>query len=247
MSENKMIFVSVFNDGVLELAENHLISLKKSNITNYISYTTGQKSYDYLKKKGYNIELYLPDKNVQKEMDWCDSDFIDFEKIRINIIKILLAIYEKVFYLDVDIVVLKNLNKLTNNMKNLDLIIQDDINMPCVGCVLLFKTPKTVSLINTLSKINYKTNLQFEFVKRLNNLKVLLLPKEIFPNGLLFFGKDYIPNSISNINILHQTISDREVVSKNRQNNTIHLVHANYMTGSENKIKAFKDFGLWFL
>ena len=38
MSENKMIFVSVFNDGVLELAENHLISLKKSNITNYINF-----------------------------------------------------------------------------------------------------------------------------------------------------------------------------------------------------------------
>ena len=44
-----LIFISIFNDGVYELALNHLLSLKKNNIENYIGYTNGKKVIMILK------------------------------------------------------------------------------------------------------------------------------------------------------------------------------------------------------
>ena len=38
---NECIIFNLFNDGVIDLAHNHLQSLKNNNITNYISFTTG--------------------------------------------------------------------------------------------------------------------------------------------------------------------------------------------------------------
>lgn len=63
------IIINFYNDGMLEMAENQLISFKKVGITKYISYTTGEYSYNYLKEKGYNVELYNIDK-IQNELSW---------------------------------------------------------------------------------------------------------------------------------------------------------------------------------
>lgn len=244
------IIINLFNDGVLEMAENQLISFKKVGITKYISYTTGEKSYQYLKNKGYNVKLYNIDNSIQNEMNWCSKDFIDMEKIRIKLINELLCEYKCVFYLDVDIVVTNNIEIFFNaNMNGNDIFIQNDINMPCVGCILLFNSKNVKKILDTLLKIEYKTNLQFEFSKLLKQLKLNynLLPIDLFPNGLIFFGNDYIPTTKSNKFLLHQTQYIRKKTLENLKENNIFLIHANYMTGSDNKIKAFKDFNLWYL
>ena len=53
-----LVFISVFNKGALEIATNHLESLKRNNISNYMAYVTDQESYDQLASLGYNVEKY---------------------------------------------------------------------------------------------------------------------------------------------------------------------------------------------
>ena len=252
--DNKLIYVSIFNDGMIELAENHLISLKKNNITNYIAYTTGERSYKYLTIKGFNVQLYNFENQVNHEMKWCNKDFLNFEKIRMRIIKDLLNTYERVFYLDVDIVVLNNLNNVfTKDVGEFDIIIQDDQFMPCIGCVLFVNTPKTKNLINSLLEVEYKINLQNEFLRQMNmarmvhGIKVSLLSLIYYPNGLLYFGLRYINPTHDNMVLFENSKNVRKQIIQSKRNNTIQLVHANYMAGSQNKIRAFKDFGLWYL
>ena len=47
---DNLIFISVFNYGAIEMAKNHLKSLRNQGITNHRSYVTDQESYDELKK-----------------------------------------------------------------------------------------------------------------------------------------------------------------------------------------------------
>ena len=242
------IIINFYNDGMLEMAENQLISFKKVGITKYISYTTGEYSYNYLKEKGYNVELYNIDK-IQKELSWGCKDFIDMEKLRIKLIKDLLKKYNCVFYLDVDIVVLKNIELLLNFNTDNELIIQNDINMPCLGCMLLFNTNNVVNMLDDFFKIECKNSIQCYFLNYILKYKIkyTYLPLESFPNGLIFFGESNIINNSTNKMLLYKTESIRLKTKENFQNNNLYLIHANYMTGSDNKIKAFKDFNLWYL
>ena len=48
---SEITFISVFNEACLELAMNHLESLKKNGIENYIAYVTDKESYNKLLNK----------------------------------------------------------------------------------------------------------------------------------------------------------------------------------------------------
>ena len=52
--ENNILFISVFNLGCIEIAENHILSLIKSGIKNYRAYVCDKESFDILTLKGYN-------------------------------------------------------------------------------------------------------------------------------------------------------------------------------------------------
>ena len=56
---SELLFISVFNFGGIELAKNHLESLKRNNISNYIAYVTDSESYDELIKSEYNVIKYI--------------------------------------------------------------------------------------------------------------------------------------------------------------------------------------------
>ena len=128
-----LIFISIFNDGVYELALNHLLSLKKNNIENYIGYTNGKKSYNDFKNIGLNVEYFEYENN--NEFKWSSNEFNNFSLLRYKFIIENLKKYNKVWYMDVDTVVLHNLNNY-KHINNISLILQDDINMPCTGCLL---------------------------------------------------------------------------------------------------------------
>jgi hypothetical protein len=109
----ELVFVSVFNYGCIEIATNHLESLKRNNITNYIAFVTDNESYNELSIKNYNVQLLKQDvinENISNEKK--DFGCIDFNKmsyIRYKIINNLLKEGKAVWYLDVDTVVLYNL------------------------------------------------------------------------------------------------------------------------------------------
>ena len=54
-----ILFISVFNLGCLEIAENHIVSLIRNGVSNYRAYVTDTESFDILIKKGYNV-IYYP-------------------------------------------------------------------------------------------------------------------------------------------------------------------------------------------
>lgn len=48
-----MQFISVFNYGVIEMAKNHIKSLRESGITNHCSYVTDEQSFVELSTLNY--------------------------------------------------------------------------------------------------------------------------------------------------------------------------------------------------
>jgi hypothetical protein len=45
-----ILFISVFNLGCIDIAENHIISLLRSGITNYRAYVTDTEGFDILRR-----------------------------------------------------------------------------------------------------------------------------------------------------------------------------------------------------
>lgn len=249
MNMKECIIINLYNDSMLELAENQLLSFKKVGITKYLSFTTGEYSYHYLKKKGYNVVLYNTD-DLQLELQWGSDKFIDMVRLRFKLISELLKEYKSVFYLDVDIVLLKNIEPFFETNIEKCLYIQHDLNMPCIGCMLLHRNDTLCNMLNEIIGFaNGNTSLQIifsHFVKRYN-LNFDFFPIETFPNGLIFFGENNIIMNDGNKHLLKLTKNNRIITKNNFKNKNIFLIHANYMTGTESKKKAFNDFNLWYL
>jgi hypothetical protein len=61
----------------------------------------------------------------------------------------------------------------------------------------------------------------------------------MFPNGLLYFGDDFVkcPEHYVDIKNTYEMNADK----------VVHFVHANWMVGDAMKTNALKKYGLWFL
>ena len=154
-NNNKCLFISLSNYGYIDMTENHIISLKKNNIENYIAFVLDEDSYNILSNKGYNVSLYKNLNQLNCE-EFATPEFNNICFLRWNIISELLKNKIIVWCLDIDTVALYNLNKIIQQSPNIDLIMQNDINMPCCGCMLFFPTNNTINLSNFI--INNKTN-----------------------------------------------------------------------------------------
>ena len=245
-------FISVFNEGCIELGINHLESLKKCGITNYIAYVTDKESYNRL-LNNYNVVFIDGTNTSNDKKDFGCEDFNKLSYIRYYIIKNYLNQNKPVWYMDVDTVVLQNLNKKYNEVLTkykgyqLDALFQSDINAICTGCMLLFPTNNTKILIDKiiqdkLSNANDQMLLNYLLQEKTCKLSYDLFDLSEFPVGYLYFNnEDCVPvgNDLS------------EVIKKKNeyltiQNKTIYFVHANWMVGNETKINNLKKYNLWF-
>jgi hypothetical protein len=237
-----LLFISLSNYGYVEMTENHLISLKRNNIDNHIAFVLDEESYEVLSNKGYNVSLY---KNINKinSHEFGSVDFDEITFIRWEIISQLLRADKTVWYLDIDVVVLDNLNKSVQEIKNKEFCAQNDINMACAGCMLFFPTVNTITLTiimyanrNTEGIINDQILLNNILHNNSDKLKLHILDHNLFPNGLLYFSE------------LHENPLWRNIQEIFRKNpSQAKLVHANWMTGKDTKIKALKDKNLWYI
>jgi hypothetical protein len=233
------IFICVFNLGCIEIAENHIISLIRCGITNYIAYVTDIESFDILIQKGYNVSYYQDDQSTEK-MDFGTSGFNSLSYLRYKIINELLDKGKTVWYLDVDTVVLRDLNDLVSQFISKDIVMQNDINMPCSGCMLCYPTKtckQIMTVIYSLRTSSENDQILLAHLLRTNkNIQLELLDHECFANGLLFFNEG----------------SDNQIYRQLQLafiNTTkpLYLVHANWMIGVETKISALKKKNLWYV
>lgn len=239
-----LLFISVFNYGCIEIAENHLESLRRNNIHNYRAYVSDRESLDYLSSRNYNVVLIEDSQCTKDKTDFATKSFNELSYLRYKVISKLLQENKTVWYLDVDTVVLKDLNKdYMDNYKNtdFDIMFQNDINMFCSGC-MLFKPNKKNEVFCQHIYDNRNDNFNdqiilFNVIKsnsNLYNIKSFDVLK--YPNGLLFFNE------------LHDNAHWRNAQQYYRSSpNNTHFVHANWMVGVDTKINALKSKQLWFI
>jgi lipopolysaccharide biosynthesis glycosyltransferase len=248
-----IVFISVFNEGCIELAKNHLESLKRAGITNYVAYVTDQESYNKL-INNYNV-VYLSNSQITNDKkDFNSEDFNKLSYLRYYVIQKYLEANQPVWYLDVDTVVLKNLNKkyveLLETYKNyhLDGLFQSDINSICTGCMCLFPTENIKQLVNTIIKeklgnANDQMLLNYLVNEKKHPLSFALLECTEFPIGYLYFNNQYVVPVDSSLSKVIEKKNEYESIP----NKDTHFVHANWIIGNENKIKSLKEYNLWFV
>jgi hypothetical protein len=235
------VYLSVFDYGAIDLAINHISSLIKAGMDNYIAYVTDKESYEKLTQLEFNVYLMSSDGAIPiKGKDFGTNDFNKLSFVRYKAIEELLSYGNEVWYMDVDTVVLQNLNVF--NIDPLpDIVFQNDLNMLCTGCMLIRPTAKAMSLIrllyNKLLTQSYTNNDQIELNKLLNATKPIqygVLSHNAFPNGVLYFDVD-VPESLKPV---------RQEFEQSKEN--VLFVHANWMIGIDKKIAALKSKNLWF-
>jgi len=254
MSCENLIFITVFNHGAIELALNHYKSLTAVGITNYMAYVTDEESVRAMQEHGYKCTL-IENANVDKNaMEFCRGDFNKLSFLRYHVAGYLIRSGKDVWYMDVDTVLLQDVQYIYEIYKNngINICIQDDINMPCSGCILYIASEDTARFTDIV--INEKDNFpndQYTLVSVLNSIhhlfksgifktqmKISLFDRTLFPNGLLYFGDDFI-----NTPVQYKTLKDEYKNAKK----TPFFVHANWMIGNDKKKSAFQNNGLWFL
>ena len=242
----ELLFISVFNLGGINIALNHLESLRRLNIKNYRAYVTDQETYDIVSQHGHPVEMVAEatDAAITKsKTNFGTQEFNILSYTRYKVILELLGKGFPVWYLDIDTVVLQNLNDVYDELKHTkyNAVMQDDINMLCTGCMLLFPKLLTIQLIqaiydNRTTVDNDQIILRHILMRYQNTFNILSLNKLQFPNGLLYFNE------------LNENPRYRELQLQFRQStHPVYFVHANWMVGMDTKIAALKQKGLWFV
>lgn len=247
-----ILFISVFDYGSLELGLNHLYSLKKCNILNYMAYVTDDVSYQTIKHHNFNVTK-IPYSNTitSSSKHFGTKSFTEFSFVRYKIITEQLKQYDAIWYMDVDTVVLQDLNVYYETYKNgntkYDIIYQNDIHeiKHCTGCVLYFSNERTINatqlIYNEANPNIPDQHCTHYFLKNTGkHLNVGLFESYEFPNGLLYFDDEDIIE-------LHTKFRKEKETYTNNKNKTVAFVHANWMIGIENKIRALKKKQLWFV
>lgn len=254
MSYENLIFITVFNYGGVELALNHYKSLSAVGITNYMAYVTDEESARAMLERGYNCTL-ITNANIDKNaMEFCKGDFNKLSFLRYHVAGQLIRSGKDVWYMDIDTVLLQDVRPIYEIYKNnsIDICLQDDLNMPCSGCVLYMASEDTIMFTDIVIHEKDKfPNDQYTLVGVLNSIPQLfengvfktemrcsLFDRNLFPNGLLYFGDDF-----KNTPTGYQTIKEEYVSTGQKP----YFVHANWMIGNDNKKAAFQKYGLWFL
>lgn len=253
MEDRKQIFISVFNHGGIQLAKNHIQSLISNGITNYTAYCTGDNTVTELQSCGINAEKYKFEVD-EGTMRFGSGDFNRLSFLRyLVIIKLLRSGYD-VWYMDVDTVVRCNLNNKFRQLvanENINIWFQDDLNMLCTGCMLFRCSPATIDFIVNFYNYffhmdetrKYAENDQIvmnQFIQMYdrNLFKFGILSYQQFPNGVRYFGKDFVDTNPQTEIARNQYLTVKEPPM---------FVHANWMVGITKKINALKKYKLWYL
>lgn len=241
---SKIILVSVYNYGCIDLALNFLESLKRVNLSDkHVSYVTDKKSFDIIKEKGYQVELFNEFNIKEEKINFHENDFVKLCYIRYSVFYKLLESYDYVWCLDVDTVVLGDIVSyfLNSGYINYDITYQldtDNLYYLCGGCFVIKSSPLTKNFVKHIfdcryNKVNDQVYFNRYFIKlgKRNPIKIGEFSIFSFINGGIYFGDKF---------------QDYKQLLK-ESTEPVYFVHANYMVGIDTKIKALKEKGLWYL
>ena len=253
-----LLFISVFNYGAIEIATNHLKSLQNQGIDNYMAYVTDEESLVELQEKGYHVTLFPIEESAKsaqsvlskEKENFGSKSFDDITYIRYLVLTKLLKEGKTVWYMDVDTVVLSDIRELVlkeQEKQTFDMMLQNDINMACSGCMLCFPTPITIHMlenVHTYRNAGFNDQILLNkilcnFVEK-NQCRIGYFQNHLFPNGLLYFHALHTQPEYLELQRRFRKYRDVE-------KGPVAFVHANWMVGIDTKIAAFKEHGLWFL
>jgi hypothetical protein len=246
-----LLIVCCFDYGSRELGLNHLKSLKKQGIDNYMAFIADKSTYELVKSHGFKCTFIEDAKFSTSQKTFGHPDFVEFSFLRYKFIHDSLKTYKYVWYLDVDTVVLDNLNNIYEEYlgKGYDIVFQNDVHQiqNCTGCMLYFSNQKTLDMTTHVYKgmnreLPDQHYVNFFLMQNPGVFKTTMFDLERFPNGLIYFDK---PELID----LSVEFSDFKTNFYKNKDNTKKLafVHANWMVGIDTKINALKKKGLWYL
>ena len=240
---NNNIMVMMFTKGHIEEAKNCIYSYKKStNKNNILVFALDNETK--IAMDNYNIPCYYHSlfyDEAVKDTDYMTKQFIHITLLKILVVFSVLSNGINVLWTDTDIVYFKNpynkfkkINKsiiIQNNSNN-----NNNIDNLCSG--FMYYKYDIISK-DFLTKCIDFTNNNYNDIPgdgadqgvinyNINKEDVYVLPVEEFPNGLAWWGK-----------------GTRKPLDFDRRNS--YIVHNNWIVGLDNKVKRFKESGLWFL
>lgn len=232
------IMIMMFTKGHIEEARNCIYTYKKStNKNNILVFALDNETKKAMNKE--NISCYYNKQFYNDNIKDADHSTKDFDIICYNKLLVIFSILKNntnCLWSDTDIVYFKNpFNKFKNINKSI--MIQNDSitdnnnkNNLCAG-FMYFKnnnisTNFLEKCINFINDGKWGKNMNADqgvinHLKELSNIDVL--PIELFPNGKNYF--------------------DRKICDKNK----IYIIHNNWIKGLNNKVKRFKENGLWYI
>jgi len=241
-------FLLYTNEGASDMCLNCVYTLKKVGIEDddILLYAADEGSYEKLDSYGLDVKS-IDCETFNEYQDWNTKGFHRVVHYKIKSIIDALQKGNNVFYLDTDNVIFKNPLDFVSTVpegESFDIMVQDDSDLQgrwkslCTGVVFIRSNKKTLKFYNECMKLHAKniedgksTGDQASFneiyanrskIEGIENLQLGILPMEIFPNGQAYF--------------------DHHI-----GNGEKYLVHNNYISGVDSKIKRFKDHNMWNL
>ena len=243
--EDNNIMVMMFTKGHIDEARNCIYSYHKSTgKKNIVVFALDEETKEAMDKEGiscyYDILFY---NDSVKDSDYMTKQFdiICYNKLLVIYASLLQAV--NVLWSDTDIVYFKDpFKKLYTIQKPISIqnnTNQDNINNNlCAGFMLFKNTEQSkVFLHKCIDHINNdyerlivsKSDADQGIINKFNDPNIInVLSVNEFPNGLVWWGKDTI-----------------KPLDFDRRNS--YLVHNNWIVGLDNKVKRFKESGLWFI
>lgn len=226
-----MNYITYANFGYLDLTKNLIQSFKQLNLdSNLTVICTDNYSYQALN----NVNKLLFDtKSYTEYLNFGLDEFNKFTVYKLNIILEQLSVTDKLIYVDSDIYFYKNPTEILNFLFNYtDFFIQSDLpGTPFSTGFIGFKNTESNKklLQNTIDSMNKLTGQtwwcdQNYLIDEILKLKYYptVLPIHLFPNGYYAFN------------------------SKGDMTQA-YLVHANYLSGLQQKIDKLKEFNAYVI
>lgn len=247
--EDNNIMVMMFTKGHIDEALNCIYSYHKSTgKNNILVFALDEETKEAMDKDNiscYYDSLFYKENIIDANFGSTQFSIICYNKLLVIYASLLQNL--NVLWSDTDIVYFKDpFSKLHTIQKPISIqnnTNQDNINNNlCAGFMFFKNTEQSkVFLHKCIDHINndYENLLTDKeasaagadqyIVNKFNDLNIIyVLSVEEFPNGLVWWGKDTI-----------------KPLDFDRRNS--YLVHNNWIVGLDNKVKRFKESGLWFI
>lgn len=223
-----MKFLTFLNSGCLDICLNMLKSAQNVGIdtNDFIIACMDNPVYENIKSAGYSGAFLYMDNELKEYQDWTLKDksgFRNIVKYKWRVIKDTYKKYPNLVWVDTDIVFRKNPKDFISGHKYVLFQTDSPGYLICTGFMVFNETKECKKLIDECA--SYDSADDQIIMNELGMTKykdsIALLPKDLFPNGNVYYKQGKKENAM--------------------------IVHNNWMVGIQTKINKFKEENLWLI